>query len=235
MEKIKFFLVVPILHVIALIGIIDNPWLLLFGIVAYTVIHTLGQNIGYHKLFSHKAFTPVSWYPRVAAFFGSISFVGDPLAWTLVHRMHHKYSDTEKDPHSPSKGKFHAYIGWIFKFNPGNKHYYLIADLIKHYPWMLTFRKWEPLVPLIFYTSLFLVNINLFYIVLLGGLLSMHAGLIVNAFSHNVSGPVDNRFFARFFHTICFHKDHHNIPNKSNYSQQSITDFSNYTLKFVSK
>ena len=42
-----------------------------------------------------------------------------PRAYGVMHRMHHVYSDTEKDPHSPLKfqngilGFLWSHIGWM--------------------------------------------------------------------------------------------------------------------------
>jgi len=33
--------------------------------------------------------------------------------WARVHRTHHKFSDTDKDPGSINRGFFHSSIGWF--------------------------------------------------------------------------------------------------------------------------
>jgi stearoyl-CoA desaturase (delta-9 desaturase) len=33
--------------------------------------------------------------------------------WVLDHRIHHKYSDTNADPHSINRGFFFAHVGWL--------------------------------------------------------------------------------------------------------------------------
>ena len=38
-----------------------------------------------------------------------------PLSWVTTHRIHHAFTETDKDPHSPRNGTYWAHIGWIFK------------------------------------------------------------------------------------------------------------------------
>ena len=40
---------------------------------------------------------------------------GSPVTWSLIHNMgHHAFTDTDKDIHTPTKGLFYAFFGWIF-------------------------------------------------------------------------------------------------------------------------
>jgi stearoyl-CoA desaturase (delta-9 desaturase) len=48
-------------------------------------------------------------------FIGASSGQNGPLWWAGVHRLHHKYSDTEADPHSPIHGLWISHVGWIFQ------------------------------------------------------------------------------------------------------------------------
>ena len=36
-----------------------------------------------------------------------------PLWWAGNHRDHHRYADTDRDPHSPQQGFWWSHIGWI--------------------------------------------------------------------------------------------------------------------------
>jgi stearoyl-CoA desaturase (delta-9 desaturase) len=49
----------------------------------------------------------------VLAFLGTTAVQKGPLWWGSTHRKHHKYSDTERDVHSPvRKGFFYSHMGW---------------------------------------------------------------------------------------------------------------------------
>lgn len=99
--------------------------LILYLTSFYTAMHV--------TLFAHRAWTHKAWQPhRIVNLYGllmfSLLFVGNSLGWVSVHREHHRYTDTEKDPHSPyfkSRLKIHFFS----YFNSFKIQY--ITDLIK--------------------------------------------------------------------------------------------------------
>lgn len=78
------------------------PILIFF--TAHWFLSLFSQTFFNHRYASHKMFTMSKGWERFFYFFtfmvqGS-SFL-NPRAYAIMHRMHHAYSDTEKDPHSP--------------------------------------------------------------------------------------------------------------------------------------
>lgn len=43
----------------------------------------------------------------------SASLQNDILEWSRDHRVHHKFSDTDADPHNSTRGFFFAHMGWL--------------------------------------------------------------------------------------------------------------------------
>ncbi len=78
------------------------PILIFF--LAHWFLSLFCQTFFLHRYSSHKMFTMNKFWERV--FYGltiitqGASFL-NPRAYAIMHRMHHAYSDTEKDPHSP--------------------------------------------------------------------------------------------------------------------------------------
>ena len=105
-------------HVLLLLGIIyvvytgQYYWLAIsFAFFIPTTI--LGINIGFHRLLSHRSFTTHPWIEKALSIIGSITTIGSPLAWTAVHRQHHKHTETDEDPHSPYVlGNLRAWFGF---------------------------------------------------------------------------------------------------------------------------
>ena len=66
------------------------------------------QTIFLHRYASHQMFTMSKGWERIFFFLTFItqgaSFL-NPRAYAILHRLHHKHSDTEKDPHSPEFSK----------------------------------------------------------------------------------------------------------------------------------
>lgn len=75
--------------------------------------------LGYHRLFSHRAFA-AHWSVRLFTLvFGAAAFENSAMLWCCEHRRHHKHVDHDEDPYSISKGFFYAHIGWLlFKLEP---------------------------------------------------------------------------------------------------------------------
>jgi stearoyl-CoA desaturase (delta-9 desaturase) len=235
---LKMFVAVPLLPVLiawTLWGTDEWPLVLAAGVLLYYPVQQLGQAIGYHKLFAHRAFVAKPWYPYVACFFASIAFYGDPLSAAMIHRIHHRYSDTDKDPHSPLHGRLHAYIGWMATYKPNTADARCIADLLRDFPWMVTFRKYEWLLPWVFHGALYALSPLVSCAVLIACLLSIHNALAVNAFSHNPNTSdsdkaVDAPHLARWVNPIFLHRHHHKHGSLVDYSAHGVTD---YWAKFI--
>jgi stearoyl-CoA desaturase (Delta-9 desaturase) len=79
----------------------------------------LSITLGYHRLFTHRAFQ-AAWPVRLfTLIFGAAAFEHSVLSWAADHRRHHKFVDQDDDPYDITKGFFHAHIGWLlFKLRP---------------------------------------------------------------------------------------------------------------------
>ncbi len=235
----RIFVVVPIIHLMLLSTLIVlSNWYfaIVLGILAYYVIYQHGQSIGYHKMFSHRAFEPVSWFPYVSTFCGVISFIGCPVSYSVVHRLHHRYSDTDKDPHNPQHGMFHAYVGWILTYKIPTNGPTVVADILNKYRWLHNVWKYELLFIVLFYTMLFMFSKFLFCVIAIGSLLSLHTGFAINAFSHKDGEAIDIPFVAKWIAPVYMHKAHHSYARTYDYSAGDINDFSvTYIERFLVK
>lgn len=45
--------------------------------------------------------------------FNTIAFQDSAMHWARDHRVHHKYSETDADPHNATRGFFFSHIGWL--------------------------------------------------------------------------------------------------------------------------
>ncbi|MGZ3715459.1 MAG: acyl-CoA desaturase [Ktedonobacterales bacterium] len=79
----------------------------------YTLV-AIGVTVGYHRMLTHRSFTPHPIVKFVLLVLGSMALEGDAIQWTATHTKHHALADRPGDPHSPLDGFFHAHLGWIF-------------------------------------------------------------------------------------------------------------------------
>jgi stearoyl-CoA desaturase (delta-9 desaturase) len=54
-----------------------------------------------------------------------------PLTWVTTHRVHHAFTETDKDPHSPRNGTYWAHMGWIMRGKAQNQSQ---ADMQRYCP-----------------------------------------------------------------------------------------------------
>ena len=139
------FVAVPLAAVV--VGIpwaLVNGWVTPLDIIMLAVIYVVGVHgitIGYHRLFTHSAFTAGPRTRAALALAGSLAVEGRVVDWVADHRKHHQFSDVDGDPHSPwefgsgawglIRGLAHAHVGWLFTYSGTDTAKYapdLIAD-----------------------------------------------------------------------------------------------------------
>lgn len=210
----------------------DKYWIL-FGILLYFPFHQLGFNIGLHKLFSHRQFKPVPWYPYLAVFIASICFFGNPIRNVLMHRLHHKYSDTDKDPHFPIWGRWHSFRSLFITHKPPDDSHRYLTDLDRDFKFLKKYKRIEPFVPLVFHTSTYLISPVLFLSCMFAALLSIYSALLINSFTHDpkIMKPVNNIILSNLFDNIYMHKHHHDNPSLLDNTHLGSNDYVSWFIK----
>ncbi|MCS6874212.1 MAG: fatty acid desaturase [Pyrinomonadaceae bacterium] len=107
---------VIVFHVLALVALFNFTWQN-FAILAllWWISGSLGIGIGYHRLLTHRGFKAPKWLERFFALCGTLALQSGPISWVTTHRLHHAFTETDKDPHTVQKGLYWAHIGWIFQ------------------------------------------------------------------------------------------------------------------------
>jgi stearoyl-CoA desaturase (delta-9 desaturase) len=107
--------------------------LVLFAVLY--VVTMAGVEIGMHRYFSHRAFKCSPALRLALGVAGSMAGQGPVLFWAATHRRHHRYSDTEADPHAPLGHGFaafcRAHVGWLLeeqRYEPGREAPDLVRD-----------------------------------------------------------------------------------------------------------
>jgi stearoyl-CoA desaturase (Delta-9 desaturase) len=100
-------------------------WTDLAIFAAMYLVTAFGVTVGYHRLFTHRAFEAPKAVRYALAVLGSMAVQGAILDWVADHRKHHAFTDEEEDPHSPHghggglagalRGLWYAHMGWLFE------------------------------------------------------------------------------------------------------------------------
>ncbi|XP_023839299.1 stearoyl-CoA desaturase 5-like [Salvelinus sp. IW2-2015] len=78
------------------------------------IVTALGVTAGAHRLWSHRSYRAKLPLRVFLAAANSMAFQNDIYEWARDHRVHHKFSETDADPHNATRGFFFAHIGWLF-------------------------------------------------------------------------------------------------------------------------
>lgn len=196
-----------------------EPHLLWGSLLGYIIISIFGLEIGHHRYFCHRSFTcskPVEWFLLLCSFFTS---AGPTVFWTILHRYHHKYSDTDKDPHRP----FDQPILCYFHCNDRSGtelEWKMAGDLLNDplHRWLLTYYTYAYFGTLV---VLFLINPYLcLYGFLIPAILTLNVSGLVNVVNHrwgyqNYTG-IDSSRNNKWVNLIAFggglHNNHHGNP-----------------------
>src|SRR5882757_6372829 len=113
-------------------------------IAVFLILYVLtgfGVTVGFHRLFTHRAFATTRWLRGVLAALGSAAIEGPVISWVADHRKHHAFADQPGDPHSPHvdhcvglrgalRGLAHAHLGWLFLHNQRGARKRYAPDLL---------------------------------------------------------------------------------------------------------
>jgi fatty-acid desaturase len=116
-------------HLLALLALL--PWVFSWSgfvlcLLGLYVFGTLGINLAFHRLLTHRSLAVPKWLEYVLATLGICCLEDSPARWVAIHRIHHQNSDRQADPHSPLVNLFWGHMGWVVVKN--NEH-----DKTRHY------------------------------------------------------------------------------------------------------
>lgn len=108
---------ITLAHVAGIVGLFTiskcHKYTLLWAFLLWPISGN-GITGGVHRLWSHRSYK-ASFPLRVFLMLSnSIANQGSIWHWSRDHRVHHKHSETEADPHNATRGFFFAHMGWLF-------------------------------------------------------------------------------------------------------------------------
>ena len=108
------------------------------SIIFYFFYCAVGNNLAMHRYFCHKQFELSKPMEYFFLWCSSMSTLGSPLSYAIPHLVHHKYPDSDMDPHGPMAGiksllyYFHRHLP-TDKFTLTSRR---IVELSKQYCWL---------------------------------------------------------------------------------------------------
>lgn len=237
------------IHLFALAGLVMTfmgkvgwePWAAAF--VLYWV-RMWAVTAGYHRYFSHRTYKTSRVFQFILAFLAQTASQRGVLWWSAHHRDHHKFSDEERDVHSPAQHGFvHSHMGWLYDGN-GKTDYSRVKDLAR-YPELVLLDKYWTVPPTILGISMWLwmgwpgLLVGFF----LSTCVLMHCTFTINSLSHiwgkrryeTTDTSRNNWILALITLGEGWHNNHHHFMNST---RQGFfwweLDISYYSLKVLS-
>jgi stearoyl-CoA desaturase (delta-9 desaturase) len=186
-EKVNWVTSIPFMLIHAL------PLLLVFtGITSTALIIFFVTYFGrmffltatYHRYLAHRSFRLNRFWQFVFSFAAASSAQKGPLWWAAHHRNHHKFSDTDRDIHSPRRGFWWSHLGWILCDKYGATEYDEIKDFAK-YPELRWLNKHDMVAPWSLGIACFLIGgasgLLMFFA---STVLLWHTTFLVNSLAH---------------------------------------------------
>merc|ERR1711871_810474 len=208
-----------------------HPYTLLWAIILWPITG-MGITAGVHRLWSHRSYKATFPLRVFLMLLNTIANQGSIWHWARDHRVHHKHSETDADPHNAKRGFFFSHVGWLLvKKDPkvieaGKK--INMNDLLEM-PEVVLQKKLDPLWNLFWcFIMPALVAKYGFGETFMNGLLvagvfkyvvTLHVTWCVNSFAHLFGdhpyeeiNPAENRLVALFSIGEGWHNWHHAFP-----------------------
>ncbi|KAK1121767.1 hypothetical protein K0M31_010078 [Melipona bicolor] len=208
----------------------------------------LGVTAGAHRLWAHRTYK-AKWPMRfILMIMQTIAFQNDIYVWARDHRVHHKFTDTNADPHNAKRGFFFSHVGWLLvRKHPDVIKKGAIIDMtdLKKDPIVFWQRKWYRLLVLLFsfvlpvWVPCYFWNETLFnswHHNLLRYAITMNITWLVNSAAHiwgykpydkNIC-PTENKIVALLSVGEGWHNYHHVFP-----WDYKAAEFGNYNMNIT--
>jgi stearoyl-CoA desaturase (Delta-9 desaturase) len=102
--------------------------IILAWIVGFMV--AFGTTVGAHRLYTHRSYKANKKLQFLLLFMQTMAVQNSMYEWVRDHRVHHKYTDTNADPHNSRRGFFFSHMGWLMcKKHPDVKKFGARVDM----------------------------------------------------------------------------------------------------------
>jgi sn-1 stearoyl-lipid 9-desaturase len=188
----------------------------------------LGVGLGYHRLLTHRSFKAPKWLEYLLTIFGAMAIQDDAPKWVATHRLHHQFTETDRDPHSTRPGFWWAHVGWIVR---GKANDHDAATLKKYVPDLMK-DKFHVALARFYYLPLVISGVILFLIggwsMVLWGVFARvvfgwHSTWLVNSATHfwgtrefeTKDDSTNNAWIAILTFGEGWHNNHHAQPSSA--------------------
>ncbi|CAG2116800.1 unnamed protein product, partial [Medioppia subpectinata] len=246
-----------LLHLVAVYGLYISVFYvsinMIYYLTAVNFLCGLGILAGAHRLWAHRSYKARLPLKIFLAILQTASIQNDIYEWARDHRLHHKHSDTDADPHNSRRGFFFSHVGWLLcRKHPEVKEKGKTVDMSDLWadP-LIRFQRrfYIPLTIIIRLTLFTYLPMRWFNVSYLDGLAINMMGLVVNlnhtwlvnSAAHiygykpydNTINPKENRAVVYMALGEGYHNYHHTFPYDYSASEYGWADGFNPATAFI--
>jgi len=213
-------------HAGAVIGVVllGISWSGLVLAASLYALRMFAVAAGFHRYFAHRSFKTSRAFQFALAAVATTSAQLGPLWWASHHRLHHRHTEREQDPHSRTQGLWWAHTGWLIVDTHHDTRWDQIPDLAK-YP-ELRWLDRHYLVPVLALCGALLASGGLHAVVwgfCVSTVLLWHAVFSLNSFGHWIGSrryrtgdeSRNNALLALATFGEGWHNNHHYYPGSA--------------------
>jgi stearoyl-CoA desaturase (delta-9 desaturase) len=241
-----------LMHLVFLWGVFQywNATYLIIGLIISWSLFWIGGSISLHRWICHRAFEPrnklVKWFLLWA---GIQCTLGSIPGFAGAHRLHHAYSDTDRDPFVLKNNLWHNVKLWFYHFPKMSISPKMIVDLMRDKDIKLSYTHyWKiwAIYPLIVLATggieafVYFVALPIVWMVLGMSYVTVvaHSPRWRKMFKAKTKTDSDwswdSKFFSILFAGEGFHGCHHKDPSQSDYSNMSGKfDASGWLIRYL--
>lgn len=139
--------------VVAFIGIhigalavffVPVTWTAVILCAAFYALRVFALTAGFHRYFAHRGYKTSRWFQFVLAWCGASAVQRGAIWWAGHHRVHHRHSDADGDPHSPiTRSIWWSHMGWVVSTEYSDDDGWSEMRDWKKYPELALLEKWD--------------------------------------------------------------------------------------------
>ncbi|KAJ8684410.1 hypothetical protein QAD02_020202 [Eretmocerus hayati] len=110
-------IVLAMVHMVAFYGALTFPYIERYKTILWSYFVAMwamfGINGGVHRYWCHRSYKAKLPMKIVLAYCYLLAGQVPFRKWVQYHRLHHRYMETDADPHNSKRGFFFSHIGWL--------------------------------------------------------------------------------------------------------------------------
>ena len=218
MNSRKILLILQILiHCCFFAGLffVDAYWAIFTILICHIVFVGACGTVLFHRVIAHKnKINPL--IEKILLMLSTIGASGSAIAWAGTHRMHHRFSDTPRDPHSPQ----HAGIIKTYWYSSGGPEIIrYVPDLLRKPLYLFQHKYYFQLLLMFHVVVLLTCSFSIYWaICIVPAFMMWFAGSTINCLGHDNNGPINSNILGLLFAGEGWHKNHHDQPASTTFN-----------------